>query len=78
VRVGKDANFAQTNGGMQIFIPGKDEDGNEIDEEAVYERAYFVLALEVSIFLWRPSIHTLITVEISLQKREGPREWQDN
>jgi hypothetical protein len=49
MRLGKDTVFAQTDGGLQIVIPRKDDDGNELDEEIVYERAYYELALEVTL-----------------------------
>lgn len=47
MRFGKETIFAQTDGGLQIVIPRKDDKGNEIDEEVIYERAYYKLALEV-------------------------------
>jgi hypothetical protein len=51
MRFGKETIFAQTDGGLQIVIPRKDDKGNEIDDEVIYERAYYKLALEV-INLW--------------------------
>jgi hypothetical protein len=50
MRLGKDTVFAQTDGGLQIVIPRKGDDGNELDDEIVYERAYYELALEVTLF----------------------------
>jgi hypothetical protein len=47
MRLGKETIFAQTDGGLQIVIPRKDDDGNEINDEVIYERAYYELALEV-------------------------------
>ena len=47
MRLGKETIFAQTDGGLQIVIPRKDDKGNEIDDEVIYERAYYELALEV-------------------------------
>jgi hypothetical protein len=49
MRLGKDTVFAQTDGGLQIFIPRKGDDGNELDEEIVYDRTYYELALEVTL-----------------------------
>ena len=48
MRLGKETIFAQTDGGLQIIIPRKDDEGNEIDDEVIYERAYYKLALEVN------------------------------
>ena len=45
MRLGKDTVFAQTDGGLQIVIPRKGDDGIELDDEIVYERAYYELAL---------------------------------
>src|SRR5437762_13506181 len=49
MRLGKDTVFAQTDGGLQIVIPRKGDDGKELDEEIIYERAYYELALEVTL-----------------------------
>ena len=48
MKFGKETIFAQTDGGLQIVIPRKDDEGNEIDDEVIYERAYYKLALEVN------------------------------
>jgi len=47
MKLGKERVFAQTDGGLQIFIPRKDSDGFETDEKVIFERAYYELALEV-------------------------------
>ena len=52
MKLGKETIFAQTDGGLQIVIPRKDDKGNEIDDEVIYERAYYKLALEVIMNLW--------------------------
>ena len=52
MRLGKETIFAQTDGGLQIIIPRKDDEGNEIDDEVIYERAYYKLALEAIPHLW--------------------------
>jgi len=46
-RLAAETVFAQTDGGLQIFIPRKDGEGNETDEHVIYDRAYYELALEV-------------------------------
>ena len=51
MRLGKERIFAQTDGGLQIVIPRKDEEGKETDEQVIYERAYYELALEVYLFV---------------------------
>jgi hypothetical protein len=48
MRLGKETIFAQTDGGLQIVIPRKDDEGNDTTDEVVYERAYYALALEVT------------------------------
>ena len=47
LRLGKDQIVAKSDGGLQIMIARRDENGNETTEEVVYERAYYQLALEV-------------------------------
>jgi len=48
LRLGKDQIVAKSDGGLQIMIARRDENGNETKEEVVYERAYYQLALEVT------------------------------
>ena len=45
--VGKDRVWAKTDGGLQIMIPKRDYNGNETEEQVIYNRAYYKLALEV-------------------------------
>ena len=54
--------FAQTDGGLQIMIPRKDDAGNETEDYVIYERAYYELALEVLFLLW-----SLMVVKTILQ-----------
>jgi hypothetical protein len=48
MRIGKNIVFAETDGGLQIMIPAKDEEGKETDDPMRYERTYYELALEAS------------------------------
>jgi hypothetical protein len=47
MKLGKETIFAQTDGGLQIVIPRKDDEGNETNDKVIYERAYYALAFEV-------------------------------
>jgi hypothetical protein len=48
LRLGKDQIVAKSDGGVQIIIAGRDENGNETSQEVIYERAYYQLAIEVT------------------------------
>ena len=52
LRLGKEQIVAKCDGGLQIIVARKDDQGNETSQEVIYDRAYYQLALEVS--NWHP------------------------
>ena len=48
LKLGKDQIVAKSDGGLQITIAARDDEGNETSQEVIYERAYYQLTLEVN------------------------------
>lgn len=51
MKLGKERIFSLTDGGLQIVIPLKDENGLETDTEVIYDRAYYEMGLEVRLLV---------------------------
>ena len=86
MKLGKETIFAQTDGGLQIVIPRKDDEGNETTDKVIYERAYYALAFEVNetflYFYWwnkskqfyktRKSEEAGNTIEVDIESMDDP------
>lgn len=81
MKLGPDRITAKTDGGLQILIAMKDEQGNELEDEVIWERSFYELALEVAKTLFKTltynsrkdSIHVVKTLLQNLMKVQRQR-----